>query len=45
MKIHYVKSHQNEGLLVERSQGNLGSEKPSDGGFLPLLTVERYGQG
>lgn len=35
MKIHDVKYHQSEELSVERSQGNLGSEKPPDhGGFV-----------
>lgn len=45
MNIHYVKYNQNEGLSVERSQGNLGkTEKSSDGGFFTLLTVKGEGQ-
>jgi len=39
-EIHYVQYHPKEELSVERPQGNLGPEKPSDGGFLPLLTAE-----
>lgn len=34
-----------EGLSVERSQGNLGPEKPSAGGFFTLPTVKGEGQG